>query len=39
LICFQCHNFQCWVDGSLVASGSISNQSEEILSRALAGCS
>ena len=39
LICFQCHNFQCWVDGSLVASGSISNQSEEILSRALARCS
>ena len=39
LICFQCHNFQCWVDGSLVASGSISNQSEEILSRVLARCS
>ena len=39
LICFQCHNFQCWVDGSLIASGSILNQSEEILSRALAGCS
>ena len=36
LICFQCHNFQCWVDGSLVASGSISNQSEELLSRVLA---
>ena len=27
LICFQCHNFQCWLDGLLVASGSISNQS------------
>ena len=39
LICFQCHNFQCWVDGSLVASGFISNQSEEILNRALAHCS
>ena len=37
LICFQCHNFQCWVDGSLVASGSISNQSKPVLSRALAG--
>ena len=39
LICFQCHNFQYWVDGSLVASGSISNKSEEILNRALAHCS
>ena len=39
LICFQCHNFQCWVDGLLVASGSISNQSENNLNRVLAECS
>ncbi len=39
LICYQCHNFQCWVDGSLVASGSISNKSEAVLNRALARCS
>ena len=38
LICFQCHNFQCWLDGSHVASGSISNNCEKILSRALAIC-
>ena len=38
LICFQCHNFQCWVDGSLVASGSISNRSEEILNSAITSC-
>ena len=39
LICFQCHNFQCWLDGLLVASGSISNQSENNLNRVLAECS
>ena len=38
LICFQCHNFQCWVDGSLVSSGSISNHSEEILNSAITSC-
>ena len=39
LICFQCHNFQCWLDGLLIASGSISNQSENNLNRVLAECS
>ena len=39
LICFQCHNFQCWMDGVLVASGSIFNQSEKNLNRVLAECS
>ena len=38
LICFQCRNFQSWVDGSLVASGSISNHSEEILNSAITSC-
>ena len=39
LICYQCHNFQCWVDGELVASGSLSNKSEAVMNRALASCS
>lgn len=39
LICFQCHNFQCWMDGVLVESGSIFNQSEKNLNRVLAECS
>lgn len=39
LICFQCRNFPSWADGSLVASGSISNRSEEILNSAIMSCS
>lgn|GEM_PF-32792 len=38
LICYQCRNFQSWVDGSLVESGSISNRSEEALNRVLSEC-
>ena len=38
LICYQCHNYQCWVDGSLVASGSISSLSEEVLNSAITSC-
>ena len=38
LICYECRNFQSWVDGSLVGSGSISNRSEEFLNRVLSEC-
>ena len=38
LICYECRNFQSWVDGSLVGSGSISNRSEEVLNRVLSEC-
>ena len=42
LICYQCHNYQCWVDGSLVSGagpGGISDDSAEIFHRSLINCS
>ena len=42
LICYQCHNYQCWVDGSLISGvgpGGISTHSAEIFNRLLIECS
>ena len=39
LICYQCHNYQCWVDGSRVGSGGIADHSAEIFDRLLITCS
>ena len=39
LICYQCHNYQCWVDGSRVGSGGIADHSAEIFDRLLIKCS